>query len=104
VSRRALSDEDLAQLLDEHPEWSAIEGRLVRVATLDFSRSCEWLASIAAHCDAVQHHPVVTVTYGHLRVEVFTHDRPTLTSWDSALVAYLDECWPTAADPTGPST
>ena len=52
------------------------------------------MGQIAPDCDAMDHHPVITVTYDHLRVEVFTHDRDYLTTWDERLVELLDERWP----------
>ena len=94
MSRRALREDELAGLFARHPQWHVETGRLVREDQVAFATACAWLGQIAPDCDAMDHHPVITVTYDHLRVEVFTHDRDYLTTWDERLVELLDERWP----------
>jgi 4a-hydroxytetrahydrobiopterin dehydratase len=85
------SSERPALLAELHAGWEIAGERLRRtVVTADFAESL----SLAVHCgmiaEAQGHHPDLTVRWGHLDVEVWTHVAGGLTRTDFVLAAHLD--------------
>ncbi len=93
MSRRALTEAELADVLASHPAWRLQSGHLVREASVAFPVASAWLVKHAPEFERRQHHPVATLSYEFLRVEVYTHDRATLTTWDRELMEFIDDHW-----------
>jgi 4a-hydroxytetrahydrobiopterin dehydratase len=76
----------------EHSPWRLYDGHLVRdVATRDYPSSVVLLQAQVDIAEGLDHHPIVTVGYRHLRFELWTHDRDGLTTLDLAYADALDQ-------------
>lgn len=87
-----LDDSVVDEWLQAHPHWRRENAHLVRdVHTADYASAVEIVRAQVALCERLDHHPLCTVGYRELRVEVWTHDRNALTSLDLAYAQGLDE-------------
>lgn len=92
MSRRALTDEEVADLLVTRPRWTVRDGTLTATYAVPFETGAAYVAAVAVWTSVVDHHPDVTVTYHATTVRVATHDRPHFTTWDRDLV-HFTETW-----------
>jgi len=58
--------------------------------TADFKTALTLANQIGAIADSINHHPDLTVTYGRLVVQIFTHSKGGLTEADFILAAKID--------------
>lgn len=86
VSRKKLSEEEIAARLSEVPGWGYIDGRLrSQFQTLNFSNGVTFVNQIARIADDLNHHPDVLLTYPRVTIDVYTHDVGGLTEFDFTL-------------------
>lgn len=81
----------LAGQLD--PSWTVVGGheRIRRtVGTDDFAESMSVAVRIGLIAEAEGHHPDLTVSWGKLGIEIFTHAADGLTRNDFVLAAKID--------------
>ena len=92
MSRPALLDEHfVVSWLGDHPLWRVEDGHLVReIATKDYPSSVQILEAQVALAEGLDHHPIVTLGYRHVRFELWTHDRGGLTQLDLSYATGLD--------------
>lgn len=79
--------------LELHPDWSVTSGgmrlrRDVRVA--DFAAALALSVRCGMVAEAQGHHPDLTVAWGRLGIELWTHAVGGLTRTDLVLAAHLD--------------
>lgn len=91
-----LSREDIDRHLQELPGWSVVqaEGHLQLARTFKFKgfiRGVELVDRIAPIAEAEGHHPDLLLTYGALRVSLWTHAAGGLTDNDFILAAKIDQ-------------
>lgn len=87
-----LDDGAIASWLGEHVLWQVEGGHLVReVKTTDYASSVAILDAQVNLAETLDHHPIVTLGYRHLRFELWTHDRGGLTELDERYAEGLDE-------------
>jgi 4a-hydroxytetrahydrobiopterin dehydratase len=93
LSRPALvEDSALASWLDEHSLWHLDTGHLVReLDTTDYPSSVAIVEAQVQLAEGLDHHPIVTIGYRHLRFELWTHDRHGLTELDLQYAQGLDD-------------
>jgi len=78
--------------LREHPEWNLHNDHLVRaLRTVNYASSAAIVAAQVSLAEALDHHPVLTLGYRSVRVELWTHDRGGVTSLDVAYAQAFDE-------------
>ena len=81
----------VAQWLEVHTLWRLEDGHLVReLATTDYPSSVRILDDQVELAERLDHHPIVTLGYCHLRFELWTHDRGGLTRLDLDYAVGLD--------------
>jgi len=81
----------VGEWLAEHPTWRLEEGHLIReFDTVDYPSSVTIVESLVATADELDHHPIITIGYRHLRFELWTHDRSGLTHLDLDYANILD--------------
>jgi 4a-hydroxytetrahydrobiopterin dehydratase len=56
----------------------------------DFAEAFAWLTRVAAEAERVQHHPVCTVSWGRLEVELSTHEVGGVSSRDVELARLIE--------------
>ena len=74
------------------PDWSLNrEGHLERsFETEDFAQALALANALGAIAEAQWHHPDLTVSWGCVRVEIWTHKISGLTESDFVLAAHFD--------------
>ena len=92
MSRPTLLDEQVvASWLVEHPRWTIENAHLVReIATKDYPSAVQILEAQVALAEGLDHHPIVTLGYRHVRFELWTHDRGGVTQLDLSYATGLD--------------
>ncbi|MEO9181009.1 MAG: 4a-hydroxytetrahydrobiopterin dehydratase [Acidimicrobiales bacterium] len=93
MNRPALLEvEALTAWLGEHSLWQLESGHLVReLDTTDYASSVAIVGAQANLAEELDHHPIVTLGYRHLRFELWTHDRDGLSELDLRYAQGLDD-------------
>jgi 4a-hydroxytetrahydrobiopterin dehydratase len=87
-----LDDHAIRSWLGEHAWWQLENGHLVReIDTTDYASSVAIVEAQVSLAEGLDHHPIVTVGYRHLRFELWTHDVRGLTELDQRYAQGLDE-------------
>lgn len=74
-----------------HVDWKLVEGHLVRsFAFPDFKSALELVNRVGAVAEAEGHHPNVSLGWGRVELEFWTHDAGGLTRADFVLAAKCD--------------
>ncbi len=94
-----LPREEIDRLLQELPGWSVVqaEGHLQLTRTYKFKGfmpGVELVDRIAPIAEAEGHHPNLHLTYGSLRVDLWTHAAGGLTENDFILAAKIEQIRP----------
>ena len=89
----ALSKAEIERLHAELGEWEVERGHhLARTFTFpDFARALAFVNRIGAIAEDQGHHPAVLLSWGRVRVEIWTHKVDGLTRSDFVLAAKIDE-------------
>jgi 4a-hydroxytetrahydrobiopterin dehydratase len=93
VTRPALLDGSVvAAWLGEHPRWRAQGERLVsELTTLDYPGAVRLVDAQVDLAEALDHHPIITLGYRTLRLELWTHDRGGITQLDLDYAQAFDD-------------
>jgi len=84
VSRPArLEDDVVDRWLEAHRDWRRRDAHLVReLHTKDYPGAVTILQAQVSLAQGLDHHPVATVGYRELRIDLWTHDQAGLTQLD----------------------
>ena len=90
-----MQENQVATLLDQLPGWQVEEAeghrQLVKeFRTRDFVSAVEFVDRITPIAEAEGHHPDLLVSWGRVRVQLWTHDAGGLSEKDFALAARID--------------
>ena len=92
MRRPALAtSDDLENFLREHAAWRYDGTRLVLEATPSYVSACGLAAASVPLAEEIDHHPILTIGYNQLRVELWTHDQGGVTSLDFAMASFIDD-------------
>ena len=81
-----------AALVDLHPDWHLVSGKLRReLAFANFAAAFGFMAQIAIHAEALDHHPEWSNVYNRVDVDLVTHDAAGITELDFALARKIDD-------------
>lgn len=91
----SLASAEVDRLLQQVPGWTVVQadGHLLLTRTLRFKGfmpGVELTSRIAEIAEQEQHHPDLHLSYGSLRVELWTHAAGGLTENDFVLAAKID--------------
>lgn len=87
-----LDDDVVDEWLERHGTWRRSDGHLVReLKTKDYPTSVAILSSQVELAERLDHHPIATLGYRELRLDLWTHDRSGLTQLDLDYAAGFDE-------------
>lgn len=90
--REPLGADELEAALVALPSWRLEGGALVRVVPLrTYAEGPPMVAQVAALAEELDHHPVVSLSYGALAITTSTHQPPGISKLDLELAARLDE-------------
>ena len=88
-----LSTEQIAEYLDDLPEWSLNGDSLQRTFRFDdFVGSMGFANRIADLAQQMQHHPDIMIRFNKVTLTLTTHDAGGLTEQDFALARGTDGC------------
>jgi 4a-hydroxytetrahydrobiopterin dehydratase len=86
-----LDPDDLEAWIYTHPSWGIERSHLIReVVTVDYPSGARLIQAQVSLAEGLDHHPVVTLGYRHLRFELWTHDQDGLTQLDLDYAEGLD--------------
>jgi len=95
-----LTRDELAPLLAQIPDWSVVEidtARHGRILTLersypfpDFKSAMAFAVRVGELAEKQQHHPDLHVSWGRVRVRIWTHKIGGLTESDAVFAAKCD--------------
>ena len=89
--REALDDDVVTAWVAGHPWWQLADGHLVReITTLDYPAAATIVARQVELAERLEHHPVITLGYRRVRLELWTHDRGALTQLDLTYAKEFD--------------
>lgn len=93
MRRDRLDDTEVSSWLSAHPTWHHVDQRLVTSLRFDgFEAAFAFMAAVAVHAEALDHHPDWSNSYDRVDIALTTHDRGGLTSFDLALAERIDGC------------
>lgn len=93
-----LTEAELADLLPEIPEWNVVvengESRLRRTFEFDdFQQAFEFVRDVAEIAEEQGHHPLITLEWGRVRVDWWTHKIGGLHKNDVVMAAKTDKIY-----------
>ncbi len=73
----------LDEWLSRHVAWTLVDGHLVReLRTSDYVSAVALVRDQVPLAERLDHHPILTLGYCEVRVELWTHDRGGITQLD----------------------
>ena len=91
MSLLKLSDGEIAARLEELTEWSQPGEEIQRTYRFkDFVEAMAFVQAVAAHAEAVQHHPDILIRYSRVTLSLSTHDAGGITDKDFDFAAKAD--------------
>jgi 4a-hydroxytetrahydrobiopterin dehydratase len=87
-----LSDEQIAQALAAHPEWSQAGEAIQRTfAFKTFAESMAFVNKVAHAAEAMNHHPDIMIRYNKVTMTLSTHDAGGISQKDFELAGAMDK-------------
>ena len=91
MSRRKVSEEEVAAALKDLPGWEVKDGKLHKTYKFDsFAQAMGWMVSVAVFADKLDHHPDWCNGYNKVKVDLMTHDLDALSTLDLELAAKME--------------
>ncbi len=92
MERRALSDLEIAEMLNSLQGWELRDGKLHKLFKFpSFAQAIGWLVAVAIYADKLDHHPDWSNVYNRVEVHLVTHDLGAVSTWDIELAKKMDE-------------
>lgn len=88
-----LTDEQRAKLGQDHPHWTAVEGRdalTCRFTGANFIHAWGFISAVALEAEKLNHHPEWSNVYKTVDITLTTHDTGGLSDLDQRLIAKID--------------
>jgi 4a-hydroxytetrahydrobiopterin dehydratase len=91
-----LAGPELERLLAELQGWRAVNGHHLEKSYEfdDFLTALAWVNEIGELAEQQQHHPDIHLSWGQVRIEIWTHAIDGLTESDFVLAAKCDRLYP----------
>ena len=88
-----LSRKQRQELLRQLTDWEIVGSHHLHKTFRfpDFAAALRWVNTIGEIAEAEGHHPDINLTWGKVRVDIWTHEIDNLTENDFVLAAKLDE-------------
>lgn len=89
---RKISSEEIEQRYDALDRWE-IEGskKIYKSYTFDnFKQALSFTNKVGAVAEDLQHHPDIYLTWGEVKIEIYTHQTGNLTESDFLLAEKID--------------
>lgn len=83
---------DIEEWPAQHSSWQRRDGHLVRELTsANYGRLAQLVHDQSVIVELFDHHPVITLAFGRLLIELWTHDRRGLTQLDLDYASAFDQ-------------
>lgn len=91
MAAQPLSASQIANLSNELPSWSLVNGKLHReLRFADFSEAFGFMARVALAAEQLGHHPEWSNVWNRVRIDLTTHDTGGLSTLDVELARRID--------------
>jgi 4a-hydroxytetrahydrobiopterin dehydratase len=88
---KALTADEIKDVLKTHPSWKTAGGKLVREWTFkDFIQAMEFVNRVAVIAEAAGHHPDIDIRYNRVVLGLVSHDAGGITWRDATMADTLD--------------
>jgi 4a-hydroxytetrahydrobiopterin dehydratase len=95
MAAQPLSASQIANLSNELPSWSLVNGKLHReLRFADFSEAFGFMARVALAAEQLGHHPEWSNVWNRVVIELTTHDTGGLSQLDVELARRIDALMP----------
>ncbi|QGA80744.1 4a-hydroxytetrahydrobiopterin dehydratase [Candidatus Nanohalobium constans] len=92
ANAETLSDDDITEKLEETQIWSRSDNKLVtRVEFDNYKDSVFFANTVFTLAEAHFHHPEVTVEYGAVEIDLWSHEEDGITEADFALAEEIEQ-------------
>jgi 4a-hydroxytetrahydrobiopterin dehydratase len=86
-----LTEEEIQSALSNLPEWTRVDGMLVRTFQFaDFVAAMQFVVALAIKAEVANHHPDLDIRYNKVKVGLVTHDSGGITKNDVDLAKAAD--------------
>lgn len=84
--------EERRRLIEEIPGWTIVnEHHLTKTFQIpDFRQALSWVNKVGEVAEAENHHPDIYLTWGRVKIDIWTHKINNLTESDFILAAKID--------------
>ena len=91
MAAQPLSASQIANLSNELPSWSLVNGKLHReLRFADFSEAFGFMARVALAAEQLGHHPEWSNVWNRVRIDLTTHATGGLSTLDVELARRID--------------
>jgi 4a-hydroxytetrahydrobiopterin dehydratase len=91
MSKKRLTDAEIAERLSRLVKWTIVGGRLHRDYQFkDFTRAFGFMTSVALLAEKRGHHPDWSNGYGKVVIDLYSHDAGGITERDFELAEAID--------------
>ena len=88
--KQTLSEREIDDLLQKHPEWAIEDGMLVRFWTFNgFVEAIAFVNRVARLAEQAAHHPDIDIRYNRVKLALVSHDAGGITARDAQMAAKL---------------
>jgi 4a-hydroxytetrahydrobiopterin dehydratase len=89
---RLLSQDEIDAAVAERPGWHGSPAALRRtIEFADFLTAVRFIDELAPHCERLDHHPDLSLSWRRVEVSLSTHSAGGVTSKDVELAGVVDE-------------
>ena len=93
MERRALTVEELPEVVAELDGWEILDGKLHKEYKFtNFSEALSWMVRVGLYAEKTDHHPEWSNVYSRVTVDLVTHDLGNaISTLDVALARKMDK-------------
>lgn len=92
MSHDAVSDQQLTNFLNQHPDWKVDDHKLkAEFKFADFKQTFAFMTVVAGEAERLNHHPNWTNVYNRVIFELWTHETGGISQHDLELAAAIVE-------------
>jgi 4a-hydroxytetrahydrobiopterin dehydratase len=93
--KKAMTADEIKDVLKANPEWNLKDGKLIREWTFkDFIQAMAFVNRVSELAEAAGHHPDIDIRYNHVVLGLVSHDAGGITQRDASMAAQLTKEFP----------
>ena len=88
--KKAMTPDEIKDVLKANPLWHLKDGKLVREWTFkDFLEAMKFVNRVAVAAEAANHHPDIDIRYNRVKLALVSHDAGGITARDTGMARKL---------------